>query len=134
TLQKSYSSLLAKKEDSKISANLERQQVSEQFKILDPARLPEKPSSPDRVRLTLVGAALGLAFACGLAAFVEYRDTSLRSEDEILRTLAPPVLAADSILSGSAERLRRRRIRIASVAVTILVTAGIAAATLWRLG
>jgi len=134
TLQKSYSSLLAKKEDSKISANLERQQVSEQFKILDPARLPEKPSSPDRVRLTLIGAALGLAFTCAFAAFMEYRDTSLRSEDEILRTLVLPVLAAIPIVTASAERSRRRRIRIASLAATILVTAGIAAAALWRLG
>jgi len=134
TLQKSYSSLLAKKEDSKISANLERQQVSEQFKILDPARLPARPSSPDRLRLTLVGAALGLAFACGLAAFVEYRDTSLRSEDEILRTLVLPVLAAIPIVVASAERIRRRRIQLASVAATVLVTAGIAVATLWRLG
>ena len=41
TLQKSYTSLLAKKEESKISANLEREQVSEQFKILDPAAAAE---------------------------------------------------------------------------------------------
>ena len=47
TLQKVYSNLLAKKEDSKISANLERQQVGEQFKILDPARLPERPLQPE---------------------------------------------------------------------------------------
>jgi uncharacterized protein involved in exopolysaccharide biosynthesis len=36
TLQKVYGNLLAKKEDSKISANLERQQVGEQFKIPRP--------------------------------------------------------------------------------------------------
>jgi polysaccharide chain length determinant protein (PEP-CTERM system associated) len=134
TLQKSYSTLLAKKEDSKISANLERQQVSEQFKILDPARLPEKPSSPDRVRLTLAGVALGLALSCALAAFVEYRDTSLRSEDEILRTLVLPVLAAIPIVTGSAERRRHQRIKIASIAATVLITAGLMAATLWQLG
>ena len=134
TLQKTYSSLLSKKEESKISANLERQQVSEQFKILDPARLPQRPSSPDRVRITAVGAALGLALAAALVAFLEYRDVTLRSEDEILRTLTLPVLAAIPIVTGALERRRQRQLRIASVAISILATIGIAAATLWRFG
>ena len=51
TLQQSYRTLLQKKEESKISANLERRQIGEQFKILDPARMPERPTSPDRPRL-----------------------------------------------------------------------------------
>ena len=38
TLQSIYTSLLSKREDSKIAANLERRQIGEQFKILDPAR------------------------------------------------------------------------------------------------
>ena len=45
TLEKTYTSLLTRKEDSKISADLERRQIGEQFKILDPAREPEKPVS-----------------------------------------------------------------------------------------
>jgi len=134
TLQKTYASLLAKKEESKISANLERQQVSEQFKILDPARLPQRPSSPDRVRITAIGAALGLGLAAALIGFLEYRDVTLRSEDEILRTLTLPVLAAIPIVTGALERRRQRQMRIASLAISVLATIGIAAATLWRLG
>jgi polysaccharide chain length determinant protein (PEP-CTERM system associated) len=134
TLQKSYTSLLAKKEDSKISSNLERQQVSEQFKTLDPARLPQKPFSPDRLKITLAGAAFGLMLGVVLAAFLEYRDTSLRSEDEILRTLVLPVLAAIPILTAANERGRRRRYFLASAAGAVLAIAGLAALTAWRLG
>jgi polysaccharide chain length determinant protein (PEP-CTERM system associated) len=133
TLQKSYASLLAKKEDSKISANLERQQVSEQFKVLDPARAPEKPFSPDRLKITLGGAALGIVLGIAFGAFLEYRDTSLRSEDEILRTLVLPVLGAIPILAAAADRGRRRRVVVASVALTLLTVASLAA-TLWHLG
>ena len=43
TLQAAYTSLLTKREDSKIAANLERRQIGEQFRILDPASLPERP-------------------------------------------------------------------------------------------
>ena len=40
TLQTTYQSLLAKREESKIAANLERRNIGEQFKVLDPARVP----------------------------------------------------------------------------------------------
>jgi polysaccharide chain length determinant protein (PEP-CTERM system associated) len=45
TFQSAYQSLLAKKQDSQISANLERRQIGEQFKILDPARRSRLPAS-----------------------------------------------------------------------------------------
>ena len=54
TFQESYRTLLQKKEESQMSANLEKRQIGEQFKILDPARMPERPSSPDRPRLYLL--------------------------------------------------------------------------------
>ena len=134
TLRNTYTSLLAKKEESKISANLERQQVSEQFKILDPARLPQKPFSPDRIKITLAGAGFGLMLGVVLGAFLEYRDTSLRSEDEILRTLVLPVLAAIPVMTAVSERGHRRKMVVASAAGTVLAVVGIAALALWRLG
>ena len=39
--------LLAKKEESKIAANLERRQIGEQFKLLDPARMPREAVQPE---------------------------------------------------------------------------------------
>jgi protein tyrosine kinase modulator len=134
TLQKMYTSLLTKKEDSKISSNLESQQVSEQFKILDPARLPEKPSSPNRPRIILLGAVLGLGLGFGLAGFLEYRDTSLRTEEETSRILVLPVLAAIPIMTTIAERVRHRRNVVASIAALFLMVAVLAATTLWGLG
>src|SRR5690606_39028796 len=47
-LEERYKALLAKREQARISANLEARQVGEQFNIIDPARLPERPYSPDR--------------------------------------------------------------------------------------
>jgi polysaccharide chain length determinant protein (PEP-CTERM system associated) len=134
TLQKIYSSLLAKKEESKISANLERRQIGEQFKILDPARLPEKPYSPNRQRINLLGALVALAAGLGLGALMEYRDSSFRSEQDIVTSLAMPVLAVVPRVTTSAEaRTRgRRRLVVGSLAGAATVVAGIAVVA-WRL-
>jgi polysaccharide chain length determinant protein (PEP-CTERM system associated) len=134
TLQKIYQNLLAKKEDSRISANLERQQVGEQFKILDPARLPERPYSPNRVRMALVGLGIGLGLGLGFAGFLEYRDTSLRTEDEIVKMLVLPVVAAIPVMSAIAERRRHRRNLVLTGVVSVLFVAGALAGLLWRMG
>jgi polysaccharide chain length determinant protein (PEP-CTERM system associated) len=134
TLQKIYSSLLAKKEDSKISANLERQQVSEQFKILDRARLPVRPFSPNRLQISAIAAALGLMLGMGLAGFMEYRTTALRTEDEIVRALVLPVIAAIPIMITVADVTRRRRIMIVSVTAAVVLLVGLTAASLWHFG
>ncbi len=52
TLQGIYTSLLGKKEEANIAANLERRQIGEQFKLVDAARLPERPFSPESRRGT----------------------------------------------------------------------------------
>ena len=44
TLQSLYESLLAKREDSKIAENLEVRQIGQQFRVLDSASFPERPS------------------------------------------------------------------------------------------
>src|SRR5206468_12155544 len=61
TLQNTYASLLSKREESKIAANLEHRNIGEQFKVLEPARVPERPFSPNRPLLDLAGAGGGLA-------------------------------------------------------------------------
>jgi len=134
TLQKSYESLLSKKEDSKIAANLERRQIGEQFKILDPARLPEKPSSPNRPLINAVGALVGLGIGLGLAILLEYRDTTLKSDGDVAVTLMLPVLAAVPIIVTEADvKQRRRRRLILSLAAATVVLIASAALAAWKL-
>ena len=129
TLQKIYSSMLAKKEDSKISANLERRQIGEQFKILDPARLPEKPVSPQRVRIDLFGALAGLGVGLGLAGLLEYRDRSFRSEKDVIVCLGLPVLGlVPRVMTTTERRIAARRRLAAAMAVAATGVAGIAVA------
>jgi len=123
TLQQMYTSLLAKKEDSKIAANLERRQIGEQFNVLDAARLPEKPFSPNRPRLTGMGLAAGLGVGVLLVGLLEYRDRSFKADLDVVRLLALPVLAVVPTMESMAEKkwAFRKRLLIASACATTVV-------------
>jgi len=134
TLRDRYQQLLSKREDARIAANLERRQIGEQFKIIDAARMPERPESPNRPRILLLGLLGGLAFGFGLAALMEYRDTSMRSDDDVLVAVSLPVLASVPLLLTAPERHKQRRRKLmVSTAVAAFAFVSIAA-VLWRLG
>ena len=132
TLQATYTSLLAKKEDSKVAANLERRQIGEQFKILDPARLPERPSSPNRSQLHTMGMFAGIGFGLVLAALIEYLDKTLKSESDVRAALNLLVLAAVPVLPDVNDRVVRRRKLIAASGAAFLVAIAGAAAVVWK--
>ena len=93
TMQTTYTTLLKKSEDAKVASNVEERQVGQQFKIIDPARVPERPTSPDRLRMNLIGLLFGLGFGLAFAGLLEYRDTSLRTEEDVLVSVSLPVVA-----------------------------------------
>lgn len=99
-MKTNYQSLMDKKIQSQMAENLERKQQGEQFKILDPARMPEKPIKPDRDKILLIGAFIGLVAGMGLAWFRETMDQSFHSESELEAYLGLPVIAAIPNLNG----------------------------------
>jgi uncharacterized protein involved in exopolysaccharide biosynthesis len=66
-LETRYRELFNTSEEAKVSANFERRQIGEQFRILEAARLPERPLSRGRGTPTAVGAAIGLLAGLGIA-------------------------------------------------------------------
>lgn len=111
TLDKTYSSLLLKSQDAKVAANLEERQIGELFRIVESARVPQRPSSPNRLRLNVIGALVGLGLGLAFAGLLEYRDRSLRTEDDVVLTLSLPVLALVPTMVTTVERQKRKRRR-----------------------
>lgn len=97
-----YSGLLKSRDLAAMARNLELQQQSEQFRILDPASYPNSPSFPNRLMFSLGGLAGGLALGAGLTLLLEMKDTSVRSDREIESLLHLPVLAVVPTLKPSA--------------------------------
>jgi polysaccharide chain length determinant protein (PEP-CTERM system associated) len=136
TLQATYANLLQKQEDSKLAANLERRQIGEQFRIVDPASLPERPSNQSKRLMASAGATVaGLALGLGLIAFLEFRDSTFKAEEDVLRVLTLPVLALVPLIASDNERevIDRRKRWMALVLTAGVVGIGSAAIAIWRL-
>jgi len=92
-LKTNYQSLLDKNIHAQMAENLERKQKGEQFIILDPAVLPEKPIKPNRNKILLAGGLLGIALGFGLTWFRESLDQSFHTVSDLEEDLGIPVLA-----------------------------------------
>lgn len=134
-MKNTYDGLVKKLQDARIASSLEERQVGEQFRISDAARRPDRPRSPDRIRLNLIGACLGLGLGLAIAGLLEYRDTSVRTEEDVLVALSLPVLALvptiRTSLVDSRDRRRRRRFLLGSSAGAMIVLS--LAAVAWKL-
>jgi polysaccharide chain length determinant protein (PEP-CTERM system associated) len=93
TALEGYNDLLKKRDQAEMATALQRQQQGEQFRVLDAASLPDKPSFPDRLKFSLGGIGGGLALGLGLTLLLEMRDTSVRTDKDVEALLHLPVLA-----------------------------------------
>ncbi len=136
TLQDAYKDLLTKSEESRVAADLERRQIGEQFRVLDPARVPVAPVGRLRLKANGIGVALGLLLGFGTVMLLEMRDTSFRTEAEVLDVLVLPVLALVPFVETETDRkrVRRRRLMVSSAVVLAGTAAGYVfwAMQLWK--
>jgi succinoglycan biosynthesis transport protein ExoP len=90
--QRIYQTLLEKRLNAKISENLEKKQKGEQFRVLDPANVPQTPYKPNRLKIILVGGLLSGGLGVGLSLFKELVRPSYRKAEDFSGTIDFPVL------------------------------------------
>jgi capsular polysaccharide biosynthesis protein len=136
TSQESYKNLLTRSQESRVASNLERYQIGEQFKTLDPPRVPTKPVSPNRLLFSAGGVFGGLILGLLLLGGLEVLDSSFRSEADVVNAVNLPVLAVVPDVPTKAEirrQGRQHRALVTTAAAGAVVAAGIGwYLELWR--
>jgi polysaccharide chain length determinant protein (PEP-CTERM system associated) len=101
-----------------VQANLERRQLGEQFRILEPAFRPREPSAPNRLLILGIGVFLAIVMGLGVGVGLEAIDSTLHRARDVQDSLSVPVLASIPAIrfEGDMSRERRRRRWVAAVA------------------
>lgn len=130
--RKNYEQLLTKRDQSEMATDLERRQKGEQFVVLDPPNLPQKPYSPNRLKLDLAGVIAGLLVGSAFMIGSHVVDDTVYSVEECARLVPAPVLTEIPPLPTATEVRRaahRKWIDRVALSLMILVVSGGSAAS-----
>jgi polysaccharide chain length determinant protein (PEP-CTERM system associated) len=121
TALKFYNDLLQKQNESVMATDLEKRQQGEQFRVLDPPNLPERPTFPNRPMFAAGGFAGGLAIGFGLIFLLELKENLIRNEKDVAFYLELPILTQipsidDAPRRKNAASLSRRKTEVTRIA------------------
>jgi len=118
-----YESLLAKKNQSEMSTDLEKTQQGEHFRMLDPPNLPVKPYKPNRLMLCGAGLAVGIVLGGAFSFGLEKLSGKIYSEREIKKLVPFDIIAEIPPIETPAEQSARRRgAWIAGAAAVVIIS------------
>jgi hypothetical protein len=109
-------------QEATVQADMERRQLGEQLRILEPAYPPTQPTSPNRFMLLTVGLMLGIALGVAVGLIVESADGSIHSPAQLQAAMNLPVLATIPPIMLEADRVARTRTLIRqAIAASVVV-------------
>lgn len=108
-----YDQLFARHDQSEVSKQMELQDKSTTFRIVDPAVTSSKPVSPNRVKIMLMGIVAGLAGGLGFLLLLDYLDHSVKMVGS-LKSFGLPVLAVIPLVKSNEaiEQERKKDMRL----------------------
>jgi polysaccharide chain length determinant protein (PEP-CTERM system associated) len=104
-----YEKLVSRYGQSEVSKEMELQDKSMSFRVLDPAVVPSTPSKPNRPFIILLGIAGGLGLGVGVIVLLDLINPSIKTLDD-LKEYGVPVLAVIPKVRDE-EQLARQRTR-----------------------
>jgi uncharacterized protein involved in exopolysaccharide biosynthesis len=126
-----YDSLLGKKNQSRMATDLERRQQGEQFHMIDPPSLAQKPYFPNRLLFSMGGLGFGAALGLALVVIMELFSPRIYAETELRSVIDAPLLISFPPLLTATEIRRRLRLRILEFTVATVMLVTIPAITLF---
>ena len=93
-MKNNYNSLLEKKMEANLAVNLEINKKGEQFRIIDRAKLPNKPSDPNMIKLFQITFLIARGLGVCLVFSFEYLDSTVRNIKDLELELGLTVLTS----------------------------------------
>jgi protein tyrosine kinase modulator len=126
-----YRSLEEKIFAADMASEMEHNQKSERFMVLDSARMPEKPISPNRPLFAGVGSAVALALSLGFWLFCDIRKNKLMGEWELPDGIVVLGRVPDLLLAEGGGILSLRLVTVSAAVIAALSVASVAAYLIW---
>lgn len=133
--RKKYDELVARRESARLSQEAEQSKQDIRFKIVDPPRVPPKPTGPRRLLLMTMVLGAGLGAGVGLAFLIAQFWPTFDSRRSLMRIAEIPVFGSVGlVLSPAAQRRARSQtvIYVSLVGVLLLTYAGLIVAQIMR--
>jgi polysaccharide biosynthesis transport protein len=89
-----YAMLLDKRLHARVTENLEKQQKSGKYRILDSAGLPRSPAKPNKSRVLVLGLLFGCVLGVGVSVLRERMTPQFRGAEDVEIVIGPQLLAA----------------------------------------
>ena len=118
-----YSMLLQKLETAKITQRLEASKQGTRYTIIDPPRLPLKPSKPNKPMVVFLGLFLGSFAGTGLVFGREFLDQSFLDIEDAKNNLELPVLGGISRITTLEEITREKTRKKTLIIATLILSA-----------
>jgi succinoglycan biosynthesis transport protein ExoP len=121
-----YEEIKAKQMQAQIAQQLERDSKGERFSLLDPAQLPERPHSPNRLAIVFLGLLLSVGGGAAYAGVRESLDDSIYGSATLAAVSKAPLLALIPYIEDGREEGKKRRARtIVAASLLALLAAGL---------
>jgi capsular polysaccharide biosynthesis protein len=121
-----YNEIRSKLMEARVSEGLESEHKGEKFSLIDPPAFPEKPESPNRGLIVVLGFVLAFAGGIGAGAVTESMDHSIRTSDTINRLTHIAPLAVIPYMEDEKEKRVKFHFRIKLiVGLVIFLVAGL---------
>jgi len=135
-LRRHYDQLVAQNLAAQSAENIEKNQKGSRFKIVDSARLPEKPFKPNFLKVVGGALAVGLGLSLVFVLGADFIDTSFKDVNELEDFVGVPVICAIPYIEQEHE-IRKQKVYFRfSVLGILLFAVGVIAAVvvMWSKG
>jgi uncharacterized protein involved in exopolysaccharide biosynthesis len=108
-LHKEYLGLVERREAAKISQAVGDQQSSFVFRVVDPPRKPDRPTSPNRILFNFLVLIAGLGAGGGVALTMNQFSGKFMTLEQLSQAFSLPVVGTVTVVRGAVEAAQAKR-------------------------